>query len=246
MTLIIGVKCQDGIVIGADSITTFSTEIEQEVSNKVDFLADDALIGSAGAVGLSQLIKERLRDSWDTVRDKENKVDARSEIQKVIWSEVRPAMAHAADASKLAGRNLLSAARSRFLMAYPLKSTATLLVYDEYAQSYEVTSESPFASIGSGSRQADPFLAFLKRIFWNDSAPETTSAGVLSILWTLDHVSRVNAGLGVGGRPNVFTLSKGQDAWIAERLDEYYLREQLLALEAAEDRLRSFRDSFIP
>lgn len=246
MTLIIGVKCQDGIVIGADSIRTYGTDIEQEVSNKVDFLAGDALIGSAGAVGLSQMIKERLRDSWLTVREQENMVDARSEIQKVMWSEVRPAMAHAADASKISGRNLLSAARCSSLLAFALKSSAILLVYDEYAQSYEVASESPFVSIGSGSRQADPFLAFLKRIFWRDGIPEKTSDGVLCTLWTLDHVSRVNAGLGVGGRPNVFTLSKGQGAWLAERVDEYYLREQLLAVEAAEDRLRSFRDSFIP
>lgn len=246
MTLIIGVKCQDGIVIGADSITTFGTDIEQEVSNKIEFVSGDSLIASAGAVGLSQLIKERLRESWDTVREQENIADARSEIQRVMWSQLRPALEHAADASEILGEELFSASLCSSLLAFPFRDEHVLLSYNQIAQSEEITSEAPFVSIGSGSIQADPFLAFLKRIFWNDSAPEKTSAGVLSILWTLDHVSRVNAGLGVGGRPNVFTLSKGQDSWLAERINEYYLREQLLALEAAEERLRSFRDSFIP
>lgn len=246
MTLIIGVKCQDGIVIGADSITTFGTEIELEVNNKTDFLSGDSLIAFAGAVGLSQLVKERLRESWDIVREQENIADARAEIHRVMWSEVRPALEHAADAGKILGQDLFSTATCSSLLAFPIRDEHVLLSCNQIVQSEEITSEAPFVSIGSGSFQADPFLAFLKRIFWKDSAPENTSAGVLSILWTLDHVSRVNAGLGVGGRPNVFVLSKGQDAWKAERLDEYYLREQLLALEAVEDRLRSFRDSFIP
>ena len=246
MTLIIGVKCRDGIVIGADSISTFGTDIEQEVSNKIEYLAEDSLIGSAGAVGLSQLIKERLRDSWETVRGQENKADARSEIQKVMWAEVRSALVHAEDASDILGQKVFSSALCSSLLAFPFRDEHVLLSYNQIAQSEEITCEAPFKSIGSGSLQADPFLAFLKRIFWKDSAPEKTTDGVLSILWTLDHVSRVNAGLGVGGRPNVFILSKGQDAWLAERLDEYYLREQLLALEAAEGALRSFRDRFNP
>ena len=63
MTLIIGVKCRDGIVIGADSIETFGTDIEQEVSNKIELLAHDTLIAFSGAVGLSQLVKLRLGET---------------------------------------------------------------------------------------------------------------------------------------------------------------------------------------
>ena len=53
MTLIIGVKCQDGVVIGADSLTTYGSKIEQEVSDKIQHIAHDAVIANAGAVGLS-------------------------------------------------------------------------------------------------------------------------------------------------------------------------------------------------
>lgn len=104
MTLIIGVKCQDGIVTGSDSLETFPTEIEQEVSNKIENLADDALIASAGAVGLSQLLKERLRESWHDVCEQDNIANARWEIQNIIWSEVRPALLHAADAGEILGK----------------------------------------------------------------------------------------------------------------------------------------------
>ncbi|MCE2473819.1 MAG: hypothetical protein J4G18_18350 [Anaerolineae bacterium] len=38
MTLIVGVKCKEGIVVGADSITTFGSAIEQEVQNKIKLI----------------------------------------------------------------------------------------------------------------------------------------------------------------------------------------------------------------
>ena len=131
-----------------------------------------------------------------------------------------------------------------FLIALPVEQAPTLLAYDHCAQSMEVTLESPFISIGSGSFQADPFLAFLKRIFWSESAPEKTSDGVFCTLWTLDHVSRVNGGLGVGGRPHVFVVGKQDHTWQAVKLSEHYLEEQLVAIGVAEEYVGNLRNYF--
>jgi len=177
MTLIIGVKCREGIVIGADSISTFGTDIEQEVSNKIEYLAVDSLIGSSGAVGLSQLIKERLRDSWETVRGQENKADARSEIQKVMWAEVRPALVHAEDASDILGQKMFSSALCSSLLAFPFRDEHVLLSFNQIAQSEEITCEAPFKSIGSGSLQADPFWHFLSESFGRTALPRKHQMG---------------------------------------------------------------------
>ena len=225
MTLIIGVRCRDGIVVGADSITTYGSEIEQEVNDKIQYIACDAVIAAAGAVGMSQLIKVKLCRNWKRITKLNDAGAARNAISELMWSEVRPAMERTSEAKQLleVDDSIFSNVLCNSLIAFPIKDVPALFAFDECAQSIEVTLESPFFSIGSGSFQADPFLAFIKRIFWSDSAPEKTSDGVFCVLWTLDHVSRVNAGLGVGGRPNVVVLKIIDSAWQAERLNDHYL-----------------------
>ena len=246
MTLIIGVKCPDGIVIGADSITTYGSEIEQEVSDKIQLIADDALIANAGAVGMSQLINDELRKCWDSVKQQDDVTGVKNEISTIIWSQISPAMKRAEEARNGLGSSVFESILCHSFVALPVSNSPTLLFFDECAQPCEITLESPFFSIGTGSRQADPFLAFIRHTLWRDEAPRNVAEGIFSVLWALDHVSRVNAGLGVGGRSNVFVLTRDDSAWQAERLDEDYLGEQLIALQAAEGALRDFRDSFSP
>ncbi len=57
MTLIIGVKCSDGIVVGGDSIITYGSPetysaIEQEISSKITIEANDVIVAYSGAVGM--------------------------------------------------------------------------------------------------------------------------------------------------------------------------------------------------
>ena len=100
--------------------------------------------------------------------------------------------------------------------------------------------------IGSGNFQADPFLAFVKRIFWSDSAPKTLADGIFCVPWTLDHFSRVNAGLGVGGRPNVVVSHKPERVWRTEKLSEDTLDEQLMGIRHAEEYVGGFRHCLHP
>lgn len=246
MTLIVGVKCKEGIVVGADSITTFGSAIEQEVQNKIKLIEPDGIFAGAGAVGLNQLIEQRISSNWTSLGDVENLADLRGLISELMWTEVGSALERVRDADGVFGTGLAEAIRCNLMIALPHRDTPTLLVYDEVANSIEVTFEAPFFSLGSGGFQADPFLAFVKRIFWDDAAPKTIAAGLFCVLWTLDHVSRVNAGLGVGGRPNVAVLRRNDSTWTAERLNDDYLFEQMQAIPVVEDRLRSFRDRLEP
>ena len=235
MTLIIGVKCRDGIVVGSDSIETFGTDIEQEVSNKIDFLAKDSLIASAGAVGLSQLIKDKLRISWETVQNQEDVYAARILLEGLIWSEIKRAMDHVSEAQEFLQEDLIPTVLTSSLVAFPLKGTPRLLRVNGIGQSHEVTDESPFVSIGSGDFQADPFLAFVKRVVWNDKQPEAIDDGVFGVLWALQHVIEVNGGLGVGGSPVIATLQMVDDLWEADIRMGPLLDQHLQLIAGAEN-----------
>ena len=58
MTVLIGVLCKDGIVIGADSSVTFgdgcSQTIEQPDVEKIKIIKDKIIVAGTGSVGLGQ------------------------------------------------------------------------------------------------------------------------------------------------------------------------------------------------
>ena len=239
MTLIIGIRCPDGVVVGADSIRTFPSYIEQEVSNKIQQYNDNVLVGSAGVVGLSQLIKDELSRHWTEIKQQEQMSAARNMISDAMLTEVR----RAHQRSKVLDRSYEGCSH---IVAFPLQNRPVLLQFNQAAESVEATLESPFVSVGAGRLQADPFLAFIRRTFWNNQAPERISDGVFSVLWTLDHVSRVNAGLGVGGRSRIAVLQMLDGFWHADFLTENELAEHKEAINEAEDSLRSFGIRFNP
>lgn len=240
MTLIIGVKCRDGLVIGSDSLETFGTGIEQEVSNKIEYLARDSLIASAGAVGLSQLIKEKLRKSWETVQNQDDVYTARIELEDLIWSETKRAMNRVHEAQEFLEEELISTVLTSSLIAFPLNGAPTLLRLNAIGQSDQVTCESPFVSIGSGDVQADPFLAFAKRVVRNNEQPEAIDDGVLGVLWALQHVIEVNGGLGVGGSPVIATLQLVGEHWEADIRTGPLLDQHLQRIAGAEKSVHTY------
>ena len=69
MTLVIGVRCKDGVVIGADSIATYASAdgrltVEQEIDSKISIVDDNMIFASSGAVGLSQEVLDYVRGYW--------------------------------------------------------------------------------------------------------------------------------------------------------------------------------------
>lgn len=201
MTLIVGVICRDGVVIGADSIATAGTAVEQQVSDKITIEEDNVIIACSGSAGLSQLIKEELSGRWHEFKQYPNLKDVRNAVSDAMYSQIKPAAQRAKSAGKAFGG-------CDTMVTMPLNHNPALFQFNALADSMEITSEFSFSSIGGGSGQADPFLAFVKRILWRDSAPNSTRIAIFGALWTLQHVSKVNAGLGVGEPHRIAVLEK--------------------------------------
>ncbi len=233
MTLIVGVICGDGVVIGADSIATAGTAIEHHVSDKITIEEDDVIVACSGSAGLSQLIKEELSGRWHEFKLNQSVKDVRAFVSEAMYSQIEPSAKRAKSAGRAFGG-------CETLVALPLVNAPALFQFNALADSFEITAEFPYVSIGSGRSQADPFLAFIKRILWRGQAPISTRVAIFGVLWTLQHVSTVNAGLGVGEPHWIAVLEKRGRSWIAEKLSEGELSEHRQAIVDAEDALRRF------
>lgn len=250
MTLIIGVKCGNGIVIGGDTIVTYGSPatysaIEQEIATKITTEKDDVIVAYSGAVGMSQLVKERLFAQWDAIKTQDIG-PARHSISSQLWFEIEPALQRAHAMVQLVGDEALDSIWFNLLVALPIKDRAELICFDEQAQSEMIAADVPFIAIGSGQAIALPFLAFVKRVIWKETMPRTIGDGIFGVLWALQHVIKVNAGLGVGGEPTIAILQKQQGVWKAQMLDDYSLDENKQAIRAAESALRNYQDTFNP
>ena len=115
-------------------------------------------------------------------------------------------MERVSEAQQFLSEDVLPTVLTSSLMAFPIQGNAVLLQINSIAQCHKVTLESPFVSVGSGDFQADPFLAFVKQVVWHERHPDSLDDGIFGVLWTLQHVIKVNEGLGVGGSPVIATL----------------------------------------
>lgn len=91
MTLIVGMRCTDGVVIGADGASTYATIAGQRTilqpTRKIDIIDKRVIAAVSGSVGLGQRLKEAVRLAWV-----EKKLSGKSAIEGmcVLSQQMRP------------------------------------------------------------------------------------------------------------------------------------------------------------
>jgi 20S proteasome alpha/beta subunit len=244
MTLIVGVLCSDGAVVGSDGAATLgqpgNPTVRQEV-RKLDVLNDKIIVGVSGPVGLGQKIKYTIKEQWD-----ENKfsgldpIMVGSKISEGMRQHIAPLFQTAQQAVPVVGNQMASASViSSSIVAMIVKHEPALIQFSFDAASEVVTQDIPFVAVGSGQSLADPFLAFIRRVFWKDHLP-TLSEGIFATLWTLQHAIEVHPG-GVSKPIQMAVLKKDGDGCAVE-LEESELQETYQSIEAAENRLATYKD----
>lgn len=212
MTVVVGVRCVDGVVIGADSMATSSHGAQPlmqiETNNKIK-ISENVIVAPTGAVGFAQRLMSH--------------VDAAikgSVFKNLDWRE----------GSTNIPRRFLEDLQKTFtqshpqvglgfgaLMAATFKDVPYLIEYATTDFQPEVRDGSLFyASMGSGQPLADPFLAFVVRVLWKGEMP-TVDIGKLGVHWVLDHAIRLAPGM-VGAPIHLATLRKVDGKWVAEEL----------------------------
>ena len=86
MTLIVGIRCSNGVVIGTDSAATFgpfvlTPTISQLYQQKISIIDDRIIIAGTGAIGLGQRFTAIAKQHWGDAEFR-NKSDV--EIGKIL------------------------------------------------------------------------------------------------------------------------------------------------------------------
>lgn len=251
MTLIIGIKCRDGLVLGADGAATYAVlgqqTIRQPVKKKLRVAgSQQVVVGVSGSVGIGQRIAGEVEgvQRQGLPQDAEGKNrkplskskphEVMAVLRHLIWGIVGPELEIARAMAQGVGTPVpIHLALSQSLVALLVSNEPLLFSFDQQGMPDQLTDDLPFTAIGSGQLIADPFLAFLRRIYWPDALPDVEQ-GVFTTIWALQHAIATNPG-GVGPPIQIVTFRQEQDkAWRAREMPQEKWQEHLQAINAIE------------
>lgn len=231
--------------MGADGAATLGTIFGQgtvmQPVRKLQRLADRLMIGVSGPVGVGQRISGTIAQLWESgqlsnIPSLQVVQRIRQSLGQILILEIT----YASEASKLIGAAAQQSALTQTLLAAPIEGQVRLYHFGCTGEPEEITDNIPFVTIGSGQNLADPFLAFLRTIFWKDSIPNMAE-GIFAIFWSLRHAIRRNTG-GVADPIQIMTLQKqGEDSFLVKELESTELEETEQAVKAAEEHLSQFK-----
>lgn len=242
MTLLVGVLCTNGIVIAADKQATHGAMGMQTIGQsitKINLVGTDTLFASSGRQGLGQQLEGVVRTKHSSFH-KNDYHPAIQEVQKGFRDILDPALVTAHLAARVYGPEVaMDDATCACLLATRFKDGLKLVEISNQASVEYLTPELPFITLGSGKGTADPFLGFLRKVFWPSRSPSVVEAA-LAAYWTVKHAIDMKV-RDVGFDVDVFTLEPKGSAYEGAQLDEAHLKEHEDFRIAAEQRLASLR-----
>ena len=235
MTLILGIRCTDGVIIGSDSAVTFGPSaqqptIEQTHRSKIEIIDDHVIVAGTGALGLGQRFICTTEELW---KKGALKGKAAIEIGRLISQEATNNFA-STQASK---------GRYGALVAVPRQGHAELIEFDLEAIQPEVKNDTSwYAAMGAGQPVADPLLGFVRKAFWGDSPPNRQD-GIFAATMVLCLAFEM-APYGVAGPIQMAILApdpqeKGKLS--ARRIEDAELQEHLQNVDGALGHLREYQ-----
>lgn len=237
MTVLVGIACDGGVVVGADSSATFAAgharTIEQ-TTKKLTIVDDQMIIATTGAAGLGQ----RFVAVVEQLRKEKKLMGTPIEIGKAIshaaiadFTCTMPHINHALANSQLGFGGLV---------AFVHKKRAHLVEFDATTLQPELKDDRMwYVSMGSGQLIADPFLGMMRRCFFQHGPPDVPT-GRFVVSWTLQHTCDVNPG-GVKEPFNVAVLETATSK--ARELSEQELLEHVEMIQQAYGHLAAFPDA---
>ena len=234
MTALVGMFCQDGVVIGADSAVTHAGPgghtIERHAYRKID-IAGKTIIAGTGQTGLHQRFHRIAKDHLSPHTRKKKGGD-----------EIPICRDLAGKALKDFSVTVWKPGQYAAVVAFPIGDRHVLCEYEAPHFLPDVKSQQNwFCSLGSSQAITDSMLAFFSDVFWAGSQPKLND-GILATTWTLDHAVAFNPG-GVGGDVQIAVLERrkrsGNMVWQARRLTADDLSEHRQWVADARDGLRS-------
>lgn len=248
MTIIVGIQCEDGIVLGADGGATLGspgggTTCMQPMS-KIEAIGNTALVAFSGSVGLGQLYIDSIVKTHNDFRTSDC-ADICRTLRGVLGKDFAAAAANAKVGAPILGAVAAqSSILTTVLLALNCKSGLHLVQFDPFCNPEMASDKLPFVCMGSGQGIADPFLAFLRRIFWNDHRP-TLANGIFAVTWALEHAVKIAPG-GIAPPISLGILKRDGNSVTTEILNDDLIAEHKENVSCAEDYIRTYRQDQLP
>ncbi len=234
MTVLVGVQCSDGVVIGADSMATSvigNGGLLQTETDKIRIVGGRAVIAGTGSVGLGQRFGDVVQTNWDA-----------KTFQSKTWDCLRKITTDAVKDFQSTGvQNRGAPIGFGFgaLLAVPIEDRPCLVEYSVSDMQPELKDgKIRFVAMGSGQMLAEPFVAFVHRVLWGEAAPNVQTA-LFGVYWALSHTIRIAPG-GVGWPIKLATLRRVKGIWKAELVDDGILQEQAQYISEIEGRIGEY------
>src|SRR3990172_7901823 len=219
MTILVGLRCQEGVVIGSNSSATFtapSINTIEQPTKKVIITADKVIVAGTGQHGLGQRFNALVEKAWS---------------EKVFSGTNTTPLEIAKHLTAAGMKDFIETSVSKgeygALVAFPCGKKFCLCEFAIKDFQPELKDENIwYVSMGSGQPIADPFLGLLRRVFWKDSPPRL-SEGIFAVTWTLQQAIELNPG-GIKGPSQIALLSADETGDLRARLlDNAELDEHL-------------------
>jgi 20S proteasome alpha/beta subunit len=244
MTLIVGVRCQNGIVMGADGAATLGAlgqRTARQTTQKLEVIAGSAIIGVSGPVGLQQRFADEVQKLWDARAfvGQVTGAAAMVKVSEILRKHILPELQAATLAAPVVGHQVCqTSAISQTMLAIPIGGKTHLFQFDQQGAPEEASDNLPFVAIGSGQSLADPFLAFIRRVIWKDETPNL-NRGIFAALWCLHHAIQTNPG-GISEPMQIAVLERVDDGWRSRVLPEAEQEEHFRGIADVEKHLANY------
>jgi 20S proteasome alpha/beta subunit len=214
MTVVVGIYCSDGIVVAADSALTISGVVEQEYHKKIACFDSNLMVGFAGDLGFAQRFRQVIKDIWNTNNLPILETVETHQIIKEFCS--KGIMEFLSTQRQDAPINIPSG----FILGFVHKGKHSLINLPAGGfQPLVINENLPFCSIGSGHFITNPFLSFIKDVFWGGKSIPTVSVGIFSAIMALKLAIQVNAG-GINSPIHVGVIEKKREEYKCRMLHE--------------------------
>lgn len=226
MTILVGVRCSDGVVIGCDSIATSAMGqqplMHLPYDGKMEIFDNSVIVATTGSVGYAQRLHPHIDAAikGNVFRNFDARACTNNIAQRFI----------AELGNSSAPRHPQHGVGFGALVAGPLKDGPFLAEFGTTDFQPEIKNEKLFfVSMGSGQMLADPFLAFVTRVLWNNKMP-TVDDAKFGVYWVLDHTIKLAPGT-VGPPIRIATLRQEGNEWVAKEQDTQEAAQYIVELE---------------
>jgi 20S proteasome alpha/beta subunit len=202
VTVVVGIYCDNGIVIASDSALTINGVIEQSYPKKIACLEPNLVVGFAGDLGFAQRYRQVLTDIWNpqTIREIES-IPTHKIINLFCIGGINEYLSTQQSGVQV---NIPTS----FIIGFAHNGEHKLIVLQNGAfQPVVINKNLPFVSVGSGSYITDTFLGFARKVFWQGQEIPSLPTGIFSAIMALNLAVDINSG-GINAPIHVAVLQK--------------------------------------